>query len=180
MKSLREKYLKDVVPKMMGEFHYSSVMAVPKVERVSVNVGVGRQRDEKILGAIRQSLALITGQKLISRPAKIAIAAFKTRKGQIVGYTATLRGKRMYDFLDRLIHIALPRQRDFQGLSEESFDERGNLTIGIKEHMVFPEVGGEDVRTIFGFEVTIVVRARSRKESIALFRHLGFPIKSKS
>lgn len=162
---------------MMGEFHYSNIMAAPVLIKAVVNIGVGRVRDEKTQELIQKSLALIIGQKLAPRPAKVAIAAFKTRKGLVVGYSATLRGKRMYDFLDRLVHVALPRQRDFQGLSEKSFDESGNLTIGVKEHMVFPEMIGEDVRAIFGFEVTIVARSRSRKEAIALFRYLGFPVK---
>ena len=104
--------MKEIVPKMVGEFRYPNVMAAPKIEKVVVNIGVGRLRDEKVQDSIRQSLALITGQKLAPRRAKVAIAAFKTRKGLVIGYTATLRGKRMYDFLDRLIHVALPRQRD--------------------------------------------------------------------
>ena len=163
---------------MMAEFKYKNPMAVPKIEKVVVNVGVGRIRDEKVHDIIQKSLSLIVGQKIAPRPAKLAISAFKTRQGLIIGYAATLRGKRMYDFLERLIHVALPRQRDFQGITEKSFDGKGNLTLGIKEHIVFPEMIGEDVRSIFGFEVTVVTSGRSRKESIALLKHLGFPIKS--
>ena len=163
---------------MMAEFKYKNPMAVPKIEKVVVNVGVGRIRDEKVHDTIQKSLSLIVGQKIAPRPAKLAISAFKTRQGLIIGYAATLRGKRMYDFLERLIHVALPRQRDFQGITEKSFDGKGNLTIGIKEHIVFPEMIGEDVRSIFGFEVTVVTSGRSRKENISLLKHLGFPIKS--
>ncbi len=180
MMSLQEKYQKEVLARMTADFKYKSPMAVPKIEKVVVNVGVGRIRDDKVTQTIQKTLASIVGQKLAPRPAKTAIAAFKTRTGLIIGYSATLRGKRMYDFLERLIRIALPRQRDFQGLSEKSFDGKGNLTIGIKEHIVFPEMIGEDVRSIFGFEITVVNNANSRKEGLALLKYLGFPIKSTS
>lgn len=178
MMTLQEKYKSEVLPRMMAEFKYKNPMAVPKIEKVVVNVGVGRVRDEKVHSTIQKSLSMIVGQKMAPRPAKIAVSAFKTRKGLIIGYAATLHGKRMYDFLERLIHIALPRQRDFQGIPEKSFDGKGNLTIGVKEHIVFPEMIGEDVRSIFGFEATVVTTAHSRKEGISLLKHLGFPIRS--
>lgn len=178
MMTLQEKYKSEVLPRMMAEFKYKNPMAVPKIEKVVVNVGVGRIRDEKVHDTIQKSLALIVGQKMAPRPAKTAISAFKTRRGLIIGYSATLHGKRMYDFLERLIHVALPRTRDFQGIAEKSFDGKGNLTLGIKEHIVFPEMIGEDVRSIFGFEATVVTTARSRKEGLSLLKHLGFPIKS--
>lgn len=177
MTTLKEKYQEEVVPKMMKEFAYSSPMAVPRIEKVVVNIGVGRIRDEKSHETMTKALALITGQKPSPRPARVAISAFKTRKGLVIGYATTLRGKRMYDFLERLIKIALPRTRDFQGIGEKSFDGRGNLTIGVKEHIVFPEMIGEDVRSIFGFEVTVVTTARKRKEGIALLKAMGFPIR---
>lgn len=176
--SLQTKYKKEVVPGLMKEFEKKNPMAVPRIEKVVVNVGVGRIRDEKQLEAIRNSLALIVGQKVAPRPARVAISAFKTRKGLIIGYTATLRGRRMYDFLDRLVNIGLPRTRDFQGVQEKSFDQKGNLTIGVKEHIVFPEMIGEDIRQIFGFEVTVVTNAPKRNEGIALLRAMGFPIKA--
>ena len=175
--TLQEKYKKEVLARMIAEFKYKNPMAVPKIEKAVVNIGVGRIRDEKTLEVIQKALSMIVGQKTAPRPAKLAISAFKTRQGLIIGYAATLRGKRMYDFLERLIHIALPRQRDFQGIPEKSFDGRGNLTIGIKEHIVFPEMIGEDVRSIFGFEVTVVTSGRSQKESMALLKYLGFPIR---
>lgn len=177
MSSFSAKYKKEVVPKMMKEFGYKSPMAVPRIEKVVVNIGVGRIRDEKSHETIVKALSLITGQKPSPRAARVAIAAFKTRKGLVIGYAATLRGKRMYDFLERLINIAFPRTRDFQGIDEKSFDGRGNLTIGVKEHIVFPEMIGEDVRSIFGFEVTVVTTANKRKEGIMLLRHMGFPVK---
>lgn len=176
---MREKYKKEVVPLFRTKFGYKNIMVIPRVRKVVVNAGVGRIRDEKQLETIVSSLAMITGQKPAGRAAKKAIAAFKTRKGLIVGYQVTLRGARMWDFLSRLVNIAIPRQRDFRGLEQKSFDEKGNLTIGFKEHIVFPEIIGEDVRFIFGFEVTVATTAKSREEGIALLKALGFPIKNK-
>lgn len=176
MISLREKYKKEVLPALGKEFGYPNVMASPRIEKVVVNVGVGRIRDEKQIETIRRILALITGQKPAARPAKKAIAAFKTRRGLIVGYQATLRGRRMWDFLTRLIAIAIPRQRDFRGLDPKAFDGKGNLTIGFREHIVFPEMIGEDVPFIFGLEVTVVTTASRRDEGIRLLKLIGFPI----
>lgn len=176
MISLLEKYKKEVLPALGKEFGYPNAMASPRIEKVVVNVGVGRIRDEKQIETIRRILALITGQKPAARPAKKAIAAFKTRRGLIVGYQATLRGRRMWDFLTRLIAIAIPRQRDFRGLDPKAFDEKGNLTIGFREHIVFPEMIGEDVPFIFGLEVTVVTTASRRDEGIKLLKLIGFPI----
>ena len=175
--TLQEQYKIVAVPKMQETFGYRNAMAVPKIEKVVVNAGVGRIREEKQHEVIRRSLALVTGQKAASRTAKKAIAAFKTRKGLVVGYQTTLRGRRMWDFLERLVSIAIPRQRDFRGIPEESFDAGGNLTAGFKEHIVFPEMIGEDIPFIFGLEVTIVTTAKKREEGIALLTSLGFPIK---
>ena len=152
-------------------------MRVPKIVKVVINTGVGRIKDEKQLQEIVKMLTLITGQKPSWRPAKKAISSFKTRIGQLVGYAVTLRGKRMYDFIGRLINIALPRERDFRGLDPKSFDKFGNLTIGIKEHIVFPEIIGEDYKFLFGLEVTVVTNAKKREEGIELLRMMGFPIK---
>ena len=176
---LKEMYIKKVIPAMRADFGYKNIMAVPKIEKVVINCGVGRIKDEKQLETIQKMLALITGQKPSPRPAKQAIASFKTREGMIIGYQVTLRGKRMYDFLSRFINIALPRERDFRGIDEKSFDPKGNLTIGVKEHIVFPELTGEDVRFMFGFEVTIVTSAKKREEGVALLKHFGFPVKDK-
>lgn len=175
--SLQEKYRKYVVPAMREKFGYANILSVPKIEKVVVNAGVGRIRDEKQNEEIKRFLSLITGQKPSPRPAKKAIASFKTRRGLVIGYQVTLRGLRMYDFISRLINIALPRTRDFRGIGETSFDARGNLTIGVKEHIVFPEVLGEDYKFLFGFEITVATSAHRREEGIELLKLMGFPIK---
>ncbi len=176
MTTLEEKYKNKVVPAMRAKFGYKNIMAIPRVRKVVVNCGVGKIREEKDQGGIQKFLALITGQKPAPRAAKKAIASFKTRQGLVIGYQVTLRGKRMYDFLSRLVNIALPRTRDFRGLDLKSFDPKGNLTIGIKEHIVFPEMIGEDYRFLFGFEATVVTSAKKREEGIELLRLLGFPM----
>ena len=179
-KSIHERYTKEAVPALATKFGYANHMAVPRIRKVVVNVGVGRIRDDKQLKTIEKAIALITGQKAAARTAKKAIAAFKTRRGLVVGYQVTLRGKRMWDFLTRLVSIAIPRQRDFQGLDPKSFDGMGNLTIGFREHIVFPEMIGEDVPFIFGLETTIATTAKSKEEGILLLKSLGFPIKSEA
>ena len=177
MQSIKEKYIKEAMPKMAKEFGYKTLMACPKILKVVVNSGVGKLRDKKeAVEAVIKHLALITGQKAEPRPTKKAIASFKTREGMIIGYKVTLRGARMYDFLDRLVHFAIPRMRDFRGITLRSVDDGGNLNLGIKEHIIFPEMIGEDVRTIFGFEVTVVTSAKIRKEATELFRLLGYPL----
>ncbi|OHA08972.1 MAG: 50S ribosomal protein L5 [Candidatus Sungbacteria bacterium RIFCSPLOWO2_01_FULL_59_16] len=177
MTDLQEQYRKAVIPAMQQEFGHKNAMAVPRIEKAVVNVGVGRLREEKQLEVVRRALTLITGQKPAPCPARKAIAAFKTRRGLVVGYRVTLRGQRMWDFLTRLIRVAIPRQRDFRGIPLEAFDPRGNLTIGFREHIVFPEMIGEDVPFIFGLEVTVVTTAKRRKEGVMLLKLLGFPIK---
>ncbi len=176
MQSLKEKYKKEVMGKMIKEFGYKTPMAVPRILKAVVNCGVGKMRDKKdAVEAAEKQLTLITGQKLSPRPAKKAIASFKTREGMIIGYKVTLHGSRMWNFIDRLVNLAIPRMRDFRGISLKGVDQNGNLTIGIKEHIVFPEMIGEDVRNIFGFEVTIVTNAKSREEAISFFKLLGVP-----
>jgi len=175
MLSIKEKY-KEAVPKIMKEFGFKSPMAVPRVLKVVVNVGTGKMRDKKeAVETVEKHLALMTGQKASPRPARVAIASYKTREGMVIGYKVTLRGERMYDFLDRLINFAIPRTRDFRGIHLKSLDAGGNLTVGIKEHIIFPEMIGEDVRNIFGLEATIVTSAKKREEVLALFKLLGFP-----
>lgn len=173
---LQQKYKKEVVPLMRKEFGFGNVMAIPRLEKAIVHTGVGKMRDEKDQAEVRKFLTLITGQKPAPRAAKKAIAAFKTRKGLIIGYQVTLRGVRMYDFLARLVRVALPRTRDFRGLAISGFDTRGNLTIGVKEHIVFPEMIGEDYRTLFGMEVTVVTTAKTREQGMALLKMMGFPL----
>lgn len=184
MLRLKEKYKKEVIPEMMRMFNCKNPMSVPKIEKVVINTGFGRliggktsEEQKRIYESVVNDLALITGQKPVLAKAKKAIAGFKTRKGLIIGAAITLRGKRMYDFLERLINIGLPRTRDFQGIRTESFDQKGNLTIGIREHIVFPEISLEKTKTIFGFEVTIVIKTKRKEESIELLRLMGFPIK---
>jgi len=160
-------------------------MAVPKIEKVIVNTGFGKlvsgkstEEQKKIWGAILNDLTLITGQKPILTKAKKAIAGFKTRIGLPIGAMVSLRNKRMHDFLERLINIAIPRSRDFQGIDAKSIDRGGNLTIGLKEHISFPEILPERAKNIFGLEITVVTNAKNKEEGIGLLRLLGFPIKT--
>jgi large subunit ribosomal protein L5 len=180
--TLQEKYKKEVVPKMKEIFGYKNNLAVPRIEKVVVNCGVGRITGmgggEAVLGNIKRDLAAICGQAPQAVKAKKSISAFKARKGMESGFRVTLRGQRMYDFLSRLINIALPRTRDFRGIDKKSFDQSGNLTIGVKEHIIFPEVSAEEVKNIFGFELTICTTASSRQEALELLKLMGFPIKS--
>ena len=173
-----EKYKKSVVPALKKEFGYKNVHAIPRITKVVVNVGVGRiVKETKLLERIQADLAKITGQKPALRNAKKSIAGFKVREGTPSGYMVTLRGARMYDFIDRLVSVALPRSRDFQGISPTSIDQAGNLNIGIKEHNIFPEISYESLKDIFGLEITVVTSAKSHKEGAALLRLLGFPLK---
>ncbi|MFH1460980.1 MAG: 50S ribosomal protein L5 [Patescibacteria group bacterium] len=180
MIKLKEKYIKEVVPAMREKFGYKNNLAVPRIEKAVVNTGFNpANRDEKAQQEIARDLSLITGQKSSSRAAKKSEAGFKIRQGMIIGSAVTLRKQKMYDFLDRLIHIALPRSRDFRGLPEKNIDQTGNLNIGLKEQIIFPEISAENVKNIFGFQITIVTTAKNQNEGKELFRLLGFPIKFK-
>ncbi len=173
-----KKYRKEIIPAMQSKFGYKNVMAVPKLEKVVINVGVGRvAKEPKFIEKVEEDLAKLSGQKSSVRKAKKSIAGFKLREGMDVGVVVTLRGKRMYDFIDRLISIALPRSRDFHGLDSKSFDAHGNLSIGIKEHNIFPEISYESLKDIFGLEITVVTTAKSKKEGSELLKLLGFPLK---
>lgn len=181
---LKEKYQKEVIPIMQERFGYKNIMSVPRIEKVVLNIGMGKMlsgkgSDEakKFQEFILQELALISGQRPILTRARKSIAGFKIRKGATVGAKVTLRSKRMYDFLGRLIHTSLPRSRDFRGIKKESVDKKGQLTIGIKEHIIFPEIFPEKAKQIFSFEITIVTTAKKEEEAIELFRLLGFPLK---
>lgn len=169
---------------MVEKFGYKSPMAVPKVEKVVVNSGFGREiagksseEQKKIQNGILEDLSLVCGQRPVLKTAKKSISSFKIRKGLPVGAAVILRKKRMYDFLERLIQITLPRSRDFQGIEQKSFDKNGNLTIGLKEHIVFPEVSPEKAKNIFGLEITVATNAKNKEEGIALLKLMGFPIK---
>lgn len=161
---------------LKGDFGWKNKQQAPRVLKVVVSSGVGKIKDKNKIETIEDRLARITGQKAAPRGAKKSIAAFKVREGDVVGYQITLRGKRMYDFLARLVHIALPRTRDFRGLKASSIDNMGNFTIGIKEHTIFPETADEDLRDVFGFAITIVSSSKNKKEAEAFYRHLGFPL----
>lgn len=176
MAALQRTYREEVVPAMMKQFGYKNRMAVPRVEKMVVHTGVGKLREEKQQEDIVRDFTRITGQKPVACRAKQAIASFKTREGLVIGYKVTLRGGRMYDFMERFIAATLPRTRDFRGLNRSIVDGGGNATIGVREHIAFPEMIGEDARTIFGLEITAVTNAKNRKEADALFRLLGFPL----
>jgi len=157
-------------------FGYTSPMQGPRIMKVVVSTGVGKKRDKKQIELIEDRLAKITGQKSAPRAAKISIASFKVREGDTVGLQVTLRGARMYDFLDKLIHIALPRTRDFRGLLPKAIDDMGNMTVGIKENTIFPETSDEDLKDVFGLAITIVTTAKNKAEAEAFFRHIGMPL----
>ncbi len=156
---------------------YKNAMQMPRLSKVIVSVGTGSFKDKNKIKVVEDRLMKITGQKASPRPAKIAIANFKSRQGDIVGYQVTLRGARMHDFLERLIHIALPRTKDFRGISIDAADEMGNYTLGIKEHTIFPEASDEELKDVFGMAITIVTTAKTKKEAQAFLSHLGFPFK---
>lgn len=185
MLTLKEKYEKEVIPLMIEKFGYKNKMAVPKIEKVVINTCFGReiagktaQEREKIQQIISQDLTLITGQKPKLIKAKKSISGFKLRSGIEIAAITTLRGRRMYNFLERLIYLTIPRSRDFKGINQESIDKKGNLTVGFREHIAFPEIFTEKEKTIFGLELTIVTSARNKKEGLELYKLLGFPIKS--
>ena len=171
--------MKDNTGALSSEFHYKNAMAVPKMKKVVINVGTGTmlKKDKNKNEAIGDRLAKITGQKTALRGAKQSIASFKIRQGDPVGIMVTLRGKRMYAFLEKLINVALPRTKDFRGISRKVVDNIGNLTIGIKEHTIFPETADEDIRDVFGMAITLVSSAKNKKEGTAFFELLGIPFK---
>lgn len=178
MNRLEEKYKKEVVPSLMEKYNYKTVMLVPKIEKIVVNMGVGDAlANSKNLEAAVSDLAKITGLKPIETKAKKSIAAFKVREGHKIGCKVTLRGERMYEFLDKLISIGLPRVRDFRGLSSKSFDGRGNYTIGIKEQLIFPEINFDEVEKVRGMDIVIVTTAKTNEEAYDLLSELGVPFR---
>lgn len=175
---LKVKYRSEVVPKMVNDFSYRNSMQVPHLERVVINVGMGAAvQNAKLLDSAVAELALITGQKPVLTRAKKAIAGFKLREGMPIGAKVTLRGNHMFEFLDRLMNIALPRIRDFRGVSPKAFDGRGNYTLGLKEQLTFPEIKYDDVASIHGMDITIVTSANRNDEAKALLSHLGMPFR---
>lgn len=178
MKTMKET-LQGTYAALKEECGYTNVMQAPRVSKVVISTGTGKIQDKQKLVLIQDRLARITGQKLMPRPAKQSIASFKLREGEIIGYQATLRGPRMHDFLHKLIHLSIPQTRDFRGLKVGAIDEMGNYTIGIKEHTIFPETADEDIKDVFGFAITIVTTAKTKKEAEALLRYIGLPLKAK-
>lgn len=176
---LKEFYLSECVPQLMEAFGYKNLMQVPQVVKTVLNMGVGEAiQNIKVLEGARDELTLIAGQKALINRAKRSIASFKLREGMPVGTSVTLRGERMWYFLDKLMHIALPRVRDFRGVSPKAFDGRGNYTLGIKEHIIFPEIDYDKIDKIKGMNITIVTTANTDEEGQALLRLLGMPFKA--
>jgi len=176
---LRETYRDQVVPALMKEFGYGNLMQVPRLERIVLNVGMGEAiQNVKLLESAANELGIITGQKPVTTRAKKAIAGFKLRQGMPIGAKVTLRSRRMWEFLDRLISLALPRIRDFRGISPKAFDGRGNYTLGLKEQLIFPEIEYDSVASIHGMDITIVTTARTNDEGKALLNHLGMPFRA--
>ncbi len=175
MQTVKEKQEK-AFEALKNDLGYENPMQTARIEKVVVNVGVGSFRDNKEkIEVVEDRLARITGQKPAPRGAKQAIAAFKTREGDRVGYQVILRGGMMYSFLDKLLNIALPRTKDFRGVSQDSVDDMGNYTLGIKEHTIFPETSDEEIRNVFGMAITIVTTSKEKKETLAYLKYLGFP-----
>ena len=176
---LQDKYKKDVVPALMKKFGYSSIMQAPKLEKICINRGVnGAVADKKIVDIAVEELTMITGQKAVPTLSKKDISNFKLRKGMPIGARVTLRGEKMYEFLDRLVSIALPRVRDFKGISDKAFDGRGNYTLGITEQIIFPEIDIDKVTKITGMDITFVTTAANNEEAYELLKELGMPFKN--
>jgi large subunit ribosomal protein L5 len=179
MSRLREKYVGEVVPALKNEFGYKNVMAIPKIEKVVVNMGLGEAtQNAKVIDVAVDELARITGQKAVIRRAKKSIAQFKVRQGMPVGATVTLRGARMYEFLDRLMSIALPRVRDFKGISPKGFDGRGNYTLGLRDQLLFPEIDYMKVDKARGMNVSVVTTAKTDEECRKLLQLIGLPFRA--
>ncbi|CZR07878.1 MULTISPECIES: 50S ribosomal protein L5 [Trichococcus] len=176
MNRLKERYTKEIVPSLMEKFEYSSIMQAPKIDKIVINMGVGDAvSNTKNLDKAVEELTLIAGQKPVITLAKKSIAAFRLREGMPIGTKVTLRGERMYDFLDKLVTVSLPRVRDFRGISKKSFDGRGNYTLGIKEQLIFPEVDYDRVDKVRGMDIVIVTTANTDEESRELLTQLGMP-----
>lgn len=175
---LKQHYQKSVIPALTKEFSYPNVMAVPKVQKVSVNIGLGEAtQNSKLMDAAVNELGLISGQRPVVTKARKSIAAFKLREGMSIGCAVTLRGDRMYEFLDRLVNVALPRVRDFRGVSSKSFDGRGNYTLGIRDQLIFPEIDYNKVDKTRGMNICITTSAKTDAEGLALLKHLGMPFR---
>lgn len=175
---LKERYKKEIVPQMKEKFGYKNIFMVPKIDKVVINVGFGRfSKDSAYIDNVKKTLASISGQRCVLTKAKKAISAFKIREGMIIGAKVTLRGVRMYDFVEKLINVTLPRVRDFRGLAGKSIDKTGNLTIGFKEYIAFPEISADSIENIHGLEIIVATTAKNKEESSELLKFIGFPLK---
>ncbi len=179
MQTIKEKYKNTAISLMKDKFGYKNEMAIPKVIKISVNVGTGSMTDKKKIEEVERGLAQITGQKPSPRAAKKSIATFKLREGTVIGYAVTLRGAKMDSFLEKLVNVTIPRMRDFKGLKISGVDSMGNFSIGIRDHLIFPETGHEDLSKSFGLSITIVTNAKTKEEAEELFKLLGFPFSKK-
>jgi len=178
---LKDRYKNEVVPALMEEFKYENIMQVPKLEKIVLNMGVGAAvQDPKLLDAAVRELAQITGQRPVVTKARKSIAAFRIRTGMRIGAKVTLRGKRMYEFFDRLVNVALPRVRDFGGVNPNSFDGRGNFAMGIREQLIFPEISYDQVDRVRGMDIIITTTAKTDEEARSLLRHLGMPFRERA
>lgn len=178
---LKERYRQEIVPQMMKKFSYKNVMEVPKLEKIVINMGVGEAiQNPKALEAAVNDLTQITGQRPVITKARKSIAAFKLRSGMKIGCKVTLRGDRMYDFLDKLVNVVLPRVRDFRGVSPRSFDGRGNYTLGLREQVIFPEIDYDKIDKVRGMDITIVTTAKNDEEARELLRYVGMPFREAS
>jgi large subunit ribosomal protein L5 len=178
---IKEKYQNDIVPALKEKFQYTSIMQVPKLTKIVVNKGIGAAvADKKLVDQGVEELSLITGQRAVATKAKIAVSNFKLREGMPIGAKVTLRGERMYEFLDRLMTVALPRVRDFKGISDKGFDGRGNYTLGVTEQIIFPEISIEKVNRISGMDITFVTTANTDEEAFALLKAFGMPFVNKN
>lgn len=178
MSMLKEKYNKEISKSLMDQFNYASVMEVPKLEKIVINMGVGEAaHDEKYIEAAIKDLEAIAGQKAVVTKAKKSIAGFKIREGQSIGCKVTLRGENMYNFLEKLVRIALPRVRDFRGISKTAFDGKGNYTLGVKEQLIFPEIDYDSVLQVIGMDIVFVTTAKTNEEGLALLSAFGLPFR---
>ncbi len=179
MSTLKEKYLTEVRPALVEQFAYKNILEAPQLEKVVINMGIGEGKDNpKLLESAVKELSLIAGQKPVITRAKKSVASFKLREGMSVGCKVTLRGEKMYDFVNKLINVALPRVRDFRGVSPKSFDGRGNYALGLKEQIIFPEINYDDVEKILGMDIIIVTTAKTDEEARELLKKLGMPFKA--
>ena len=178
---MKEQYTKEIVPKLMEQFSYKNINAVPTVQKITLNVGLGKGlKDAKYIEAAESTLRRISGQAPVKTKARKSISGFKIREGMVVGMKVTLRGPKMWDFLEKLVHVSFPRVRDFRGLNPNAFDGQGNYSIGIKEHIAFPEISSDEIELIHGLQVVISTSAKSNEEAEALLRFLGMPLKKRT